>query len=208
MSAPGAVGAAPELAGTALGGPDMAKPTCSVDGCTDPVYRRVWCNAHYLRWRRHGDPMAGGKRRLVADVALLTRFSWGTRYRGSPCMVFASTNSNGYGVVGVDGRTVRAHRALYERWFGSIPSGLELDHLCRNRACINPAHLEPVTHAVNMERSPFRGALGEFHRSKTHCPQGHPYDEENTYVYAKKNGGSGRQCRTCHRDRQRRRRAQ
>lgn len=96
---------------------------------------------------------------------------------------------DGYGVVGV-GRKVRlAHRVTYEAMRAEIPVGLELDHLCRVRACVNPWHLEPVTHAVNVSRG--GNAL------KTRCPQGHPYDEENTYVSRR----GGRNCRACKRER-------
>lgn len=114
-----------------------------------------------------------------------------------PCWVYSG------GKMGnASGRLVRpygsfdnqcAHRVAYELLVGLIPDGLELDHLCRNPACVNPAHLEPVTHAENMRR-------GE-RAMKTHCPQGHAYDEANTYRIR----SGGRQCRTCVRLRRRRR---
>jgi len=93
---------------------------------------------------------------------------------------------NGYGKT--DGKLV--HRLVYEALVGPIPEGLQLDHLCRNRACYNPAHLEPVTDSENKLRSPL---MGRANASKTHCAGGHPYDETNTY-----HTPSGqRQCRTC-----------
>lgn len=79
-----------------------------------------------------------------------------------------------------------AHRVAYEEIMGPVPEGLELDHLCRTRSCVNPSHLEPVTHRENMNR----GDVAT--RRKTHCPKGHPYDEENTGIY---NGY--RNCRAC-----------
>jgi hypothetical protein len=82
------------------------------------------------------------------------------------------------------GPLLYAHRYAYELARGPIPAGLTIDHLCRNRACVNPAHLEPVTNRENIQRA---AAL------KTHCPQGHPYDETNTYRHK----GHGRECRTC-----------
>lgn len=93
----------------------------------------------------------------------------------------------GYGKTKHKGKTVLAHRVLYERVFGEIPHGLELDHLCRVRLCVNPEHLEAVTHAENMRRG-LGGIL------KTHCKRDHEFTEENTY----RNRGE-RVCRECKR---------
>jgi hypothetical protein len=79
-----------------------------------------------------------------------------------------------------------AHRVAYELVIGQIPAGLELDHLCRNVVCVNPAHLEPVTRAENMRR---RSA------AQTHCKHGHEFTPENTYYYW--HGGRHRACRAC-----------
>jgi hypothetical protein len=104
--------------------------------------------------------------------------------------------SHGYGATTLDGRYAVASRAAYELLIGPIPEGLVLDHLCRNRACVNPAHLEPVTHQVNINRGVGCPA------SRTHCPQGHPYDEANTM-----HSCGARRCRTCCRDQARAARA-
>lgn len=91
----------------------------------------------------------------------------------------------GYGRVHLDGRHRFAHCAAYEVEHGPIPDGLEIDHLCRNHGCFNPAHLEAVTHLENMRRSaPAR---------KARCAHGHPYTPENTYIRP----GGGRDCRAC-----------
>lgn len=88
-----------------------------------------------------------------------------------------------------------AHRWSYEYHVGPIPDGLTIDHLCRNRACVNPEHLEPVTHRENLMRGTCPSAL---HAKKTHCPQGHPYAGDNLYVHPVK---GQRICRTCGRER-------
>ena len=103
---------------------------------------------------------------------------------------------DGYGLAYSGGRTRRVHRAVYEMFAGLVPDGLVLDHLCRNQVCCNIAHLEPVTDRVNI----LRGAgLPAVNAAKTHCPQGHPYDNENTFWRR----CGARLCRTCHRDLQR-----
>jgi hypothetical protein len=101
---------------------------------------------------------------------------------------------NGYGQLKIAGKSSMAHRALYEYFITDIPAGLDLDHLCRNRACVNPWHLEPVTRSTNL----FRAAnLGRHNTLKTECPQRHPYDEANTRITVK----GGRACRACERER-------
>jgi hypothetical protein len=102
----------------------------------------------------------------------------------------------GYGLFWIDGHYKGAHRMAWELQHGSIPDGYVIDHICRVPSCV--LHIEPVTEQENQHRGVGTSA------SKTHCPQGHPYDEENTY--RTKNGK--RQCRACSRARTRAWRAQ
>jgi hypothetical protein len=99
-------------------------------------------------------------------------------------------DKRGYGALRVEGRSTFAHRVAYQLLVGPVPEGLELDHLCRNRACVNPDHLEPVTHAENMRRG--------MHARKTRCAAGHPFDTENTYIIP---ASGQRACRICIRQR-------
>lgn len=96
----------------------------------------------------------------------------------------------GYGTLHVgDGRYQLAHRYSYELHIGPIPEGLTLDHKCRNRGCVNPAHLEPVTNRENILRGTSPSAL---HARKTHCPAGHAYEGDNLI----RRRGT-RECRQC-----------
>lgn len=101
------------------------------------------------------------------------------------CWIWTNALDNdGYGVVSVNGEQRRVHRVAYELIFGAIKKGT-VDHLCRNRACYNPGHLEDVSNSENVKRGG--------NTLKTHCPHDHEYTEENTYI----NPQGGRECRIC-----------
>lgn len=108
-------------------------------------------------------------------------------------------DKNGYGRVdrGVAGTSL-AHRVAYTLVFGPTPPDLPLDHLCRNTSCVNPWHLEPVTHGENTRRSTSAAATRAFFEAITHCPSGHAYDNENTCY---RSGTRKRACRACARAR-------
>ncbi len=117
-------------------------------------------------------------------------------YNGTPCLEWtAFIDPNGYGKFKLNGKTKRAHRLSYEESKGKIPDGLVMNHICRTRHCVNPDHLEAITQQENCQKgiAGFVGGLKQ--RLKTHCPHGHPYSKENTYVYP--NGS--RECRICKR---------
>lgn len=112
-------------------------------------------------------------------------------FADSGCWVWTGGKSpSGYGVTSIDRRQVRVHRAVYELFVGPIPAGLQLDHLCRVRACCNPDHLEPVTCRENLLRGQTRAAENAL---KDRCPKGHPYDGFGT----RPSGASRRWCKTC-----------
>lgn len=106
--------------------------------------------------------------------------------RVGECWEWQGSKDRGYGLIRVQGRTRKAHREAYRIHRGDIPEGKDLDHLCRNKSCINPDHLEPVSHQENVRRE---------RAARPTCPKGHPRSPENLMVKAV-DGSS--QCRVCH----------
>ncbi len=116
----------------------------------------------------------------------------------SPCWNWFAARSDGYGTYCVAGVMVKAHRHAYEALRGPVPAGLELDHLCRNRACVNPDHLEPVSKRENVLRGEGPTAINA---RKTHCAKaGHPLTDDNVRI---QRGTNSRTCIACAKERSR-----
>lgn len=159
---------------------------CSAPDCVRFPHARGLCGTHLWRLRHHRTLDQPRRRSDAERFAAWTQLTDG-------CHLWTGTISeNGYGRFTVNRRFVQAHRWAYEQVHGPIPPGLQLDHLCRNRACVNVAHLEAVTGRVNTLRGATRAARN---LAKTHCPLGHAYDAVNTYT--DRNGG--RSCKECKR---------
>ncbi len=127
-------------------------------------------------------------------TAILTDRFWSKveKVATTDCWLWTGAlNSRGYGCWGVEGKSQLTHRLAYEALVGPIPDGLTIDHLCRVRACCNPAHLEPVSTGENTRRA--------LSYPITVCPSGHAYTPENTL----RNSAGNRHCRVCQNARRR-----
>ncbi|MEU5477448.1 HNH endonuclease [Streptomyces mirabilis] len=164
----------------------MASVACAEPNCQRTAVHRGFCDADYARLRRSGQlPLITPVDRLFAKIGEGPGGCW---------VWLGGRAGTGYGQFRWQGRDWPAHRVVYEFFIAEIPDGLDLDHLCRVRHCVNPWHMDPVTRRVNI----IRGDAPKLKRAKTHCPRGHPYSDVNTYVYRGR-----RSCRACRRERYR-----
>lgn len=171
--------------------------TCSTSDCARRPRSRGMCLPHYKRWRRWGDPLV--KRPTTPAV---DRFRSRTvvgpppesRPGLGPCHLWtAGKTKQGYGSFHPSkGVSELAHRWAYVQAGGTIPADNVLDHLCRVRLCVNPAHLEPVTNEENLRRG---AGYGLRNGMRTGCIHGHQYTPENTY----RAPDGGIRCRSCSR---------
>lgn len=134
--------------------------TCTVGGCSKAHRSKGYCGKHYARWLKHGDPNVVLNRQ---DMDEADRF-WERVIESEipeedhslgPCWIIEKAGSNGYSSFRPTGTrmSVSGHKYAYELMVSEVPDDLELDHLCRVRNCVNPYHLDPVTHQVNIQRS-------------------------------------------------------
>ena len=122
---------------------------CSIGGCGGPHAARGWCSRHYKQWLATGDPIPPGPVERFCQKVIFT--SCGC------CWLWDGATSGGYGSLGFDGEQWKAHRYAWTLTHGPIPDGLDIDHLCFNRSCVNPAHMRLVTRAQNASRKRVSG---------------------------------------------------
>lgn len=197
---------------------------CAIPGCGRPQVARRLCNAHYKREQAAGRlgqwPVTRRRAPLCACGCAGRPARYGAEYivghrpRTEPAPRFwekvdkstepggcwlwtGAIGSHGYGTFWTGQQFVLAHRFSLVLAGCTVPDDLTVDHLCRSRACVNPAHLDVVTLGENIRRAqPFRHNI-------THCTHGHEYTPENSLINSK----GFRECRTCLRERRRRRAA-
>lgn len=189
----------------------MFKRTCTFPSCQRQHYAHGLCNAHYQQ-RRQGKALKPIRNRFLGTAE--DRFFHYTKITDT-CWKWTGTHSEyGYGLLPEGTADTRqAHRYAYTLFKGPIPEGLGLDHLCHtndaacpggvtceHRSCVNPDHLEPIANTDNVMRG--RG-FAPRHAAQTHCVNGHEFTPENTRIRSRRQGG--RECKTCNRDRARKR---
>lgn len=169
--------------------PRQYENSCTIEDCQRPLEARGLCKLHYQRWFKRGSPDL--PRRPTPEE----RF-WSKVKRKGPkqCWIWLGSHSQiGHGTFWSGSRPIGAHRFSYELAHGPIPTGLIIDHLCNNPPCVNPAHMELVSHQENTLRAV----------RKDTCINGHLLTPETSRSY-----GGGRRCLICHRDRERARRGE
>jgi HNH endonuclease len=148
-------------------------------GCTKESVHAGRCNGHYQRFHRDGVDKP--------DPPKMPARFWRFVEKSDTCWTWTGAKVRGYGYFRLEGKQRKAHRVSYELLVGPISEGLTLDHLCQNKGCVNPQHLEPVTSGENARRQA---------RGMTACRrEGHPFDEGNTWIDKR----GRRVCRACRR---------
>jgi HNH endonuclease len=167
--------------------------SCEYCGCK-LVRRPKECPGAFPKRRFCSKLCAGASRRenLAAKIVRLTLIDPNTG-----CWIcVAGKNAYGYGVMHANGRTIQAHILSWTLKYGPVPKGMELHHMCENKLCCNPKHLEPITRAAHLMRS--RRSLAFINKHKTHCKHAHEFTPENTLL---SHDGKQRRCKACARAR-------
>jgi hypothetical protein len=154
------------------------------------------CGTSFQRSPAHAGPWCSNRCSGIAKRFNTDRDFWPRVEKTPTCWLWTGSvyKHSGYGFFNTNGRVHRVHRYSYILANGPIPDGCEIDHLCRVHNCVNPAHLEAVTHRINVLRgiSPIAA-----HANQTHCKRGHPLEGENVIL---RRSDGGRQCRACMRE--------
>lgn len=174
--------------------------TCEVVDCNVPQLCKGMCRPHRRRVLLYGSPH---ERRMLYGEPLAVRLFAKVRVAENGCWLFEpAVKVAWYGKVKTDWGAANVHVIVWNWLRGPVPDGLELDHLCRNKACCNPDHLEAVSHKENCRRGRGPEVARSRRFTQTHCKRGHEFNLVNT-IYKKKQ----RVCRICKREWQRARRA-
>lgn len=177
---------------------------CSIAGCSGDSRARGLCSKHWQAAKAAGSLPSEWVREQRKPMPMREKLE--RRREIDPitgCWNWTGRIEDGYGKVALSSRYTSVHKASFELWKGRVPNGTELDHLCRNRRCFNPDHLEPVTHQENVRRGALPQMMREKAAAKTHCYKGHSLSGENLVLQGPQK--KFRVCRICRAERQRKR---
>lgn len=158
---------------------------CSIPNCKRIHEARGVCKLHWHLLKR--------KNKLPPKKTIIEKFEERILKTDSCWNWIGTIKTQGYGTFCFNYKKYYSHRFSYELYKNKIPEKFEIDHLCRNRKCVNPDHLEAVTSRINNLRS---GSPSAINSKKTHCIRGHEFNKENTYF-----SKTGRHCKACERKR-------
>lgn len=189
----------------------LRQSECSFPGCNKRHMAKGLCDGHWKQ-RKKGrslTPLGFQRPKASQPQIIYNEIPCPNPILEGLCHIFCGRlDRDGYGRVSANGKAIFVHRYVWEIANGKIPDGMVIDHMCRNRACCNVKHLRVVTNKQNVTENVV-GNAWQVKAAKTHCPQGHPYNEKNTHYakqYGKGKGGLARMCRACNRERSQARR--